>query len=482
MEELLKSLLAELKRAGADYADARYEHRNSQGIEVRNGQMAGLTENEEEGVGFRVLYRGAFGFAGTSRLNEKELRRAAETALGIARASALVTTNPVEFAPAPVIEDTYVTPIEIDPFEVKVEDKLNLMFDAEAALHVDEQVRVGTASMEARRQEKVFVTTEGTNIHQTMTETGAGISAIAVQNGEMQQRSYPTSFGGDYATRGYENILDMDLVGQAPQCGQEAVDLLSAPQFPSGKADIILHGNQLALQIHESCGHPVELDRVLGMEASFAGTSFLTPEKLNNYTYGSEQVNITADATLKGGLGTFGYDDEGVPAQRTPIIDHGRFVGYLTSRETAGIVGESGSNGCMRADSPLHMPIIRMTNISLEPGDYSVDELISGTKHGYYLSTNRSWSIDDRRVNFQFGTEVAWEIEEGSMTRMYKNPTYTGITPEFWGSCDGVADKHSWHIWGVPNCGKGEPMQTMHVGHGAAPARFRQVKVGVGQW
>jgi len=256
---------------------------------------------------------------------------------------------------------------------------------------------------------------------------------------------------------------------------------LSAEQCPQGTKDIIIHDSQLALQIHESCGHPIELDRVFGQEASYAGTSFLTPEKKGTFQYGSDKVTIYADATIPGGLGSFGYDDEGVPAQRTLIVDKGVFKNYLSSRETAHELGEL-SSGAMRADGWNRIPIIRMTNINLDPGDWSLDEMIKDTKDGIYMETNKSWSIDDKRLNFQFGVEMAYEIKDGSLGRMLKNANYTGITYEFWRSCDAVAGEDEWHLWGLPNCGKGEPGQTAHVGHGAAPARFRNVKVGVGRW
>jgi TldD protein len=234
----------------------------------------------------------------------------------------------------------------------------------------------------------------------------------------------------------------------------------------------------MALQVHESCGHPTELDRALGTEISLAGGSFMTVDKLNKLKYGSDIVNINADATTKGGLGTFGYDDEGVKAQRAPIIKKGKFVGYLTSRETAPVIKQR-SNGTMRADGWNRIPIIRMTNHNLEPGTWELDDLIKDTKNGIFFDINKSWSIDDKRLNFQFGVEAAWEIKNGKLAGMLKNATYTGITPEFWNSCDAICNKNHWHIWGIPNCGKGEPMQTAHVAHGTSPARFRKVKVGV---
>ena len=254
--------------------------------------------------------------------------------------------------------------------------------------------------------------------------------------------------------------------------------LLSAAQCPSGVKTLILDASQVALQVHESCGHPTELDRVFGTEAAYAGTSFMTPEKLNKLRYGSPAVTITADAMTPTGLGTFGWDDEGVPAQRSHLVKDGLFVGYLTSRETARVLGQE-SNGTMRADGWNRIPLIRMTNVSLPPGSATLEEMISEVKDGVYMETNRSWSIDDRRLNFQFGTQLAYEIVDGRRGRILKNATYAGITPEFWNSCDAVAGKDEWRVWGLANCGKGQPPQVVHVAHGAAPARFRNVKVGI---
>jgi TldD protein len=308
------------------------------------------------------------------------------------------------------------------------------------------------------------------------------MSATAVNDNESQERSYPKSLGGQLEGRGFEAVREMGLPENGQRIAEEAVALLDAPQCPSAEMDVILEASQVAIQVHESCGHPTELDRVLGMEASFAGTSFLTTDRLDRLQYGSEVVNIDADATAPGGLGTFGWDDEGVAAQNVPLVSVGRFVGYLTSRETAPVIGRR-SMGSSRSATWRNLPIIRMTNINLRPGEAgTLEDLIADTKDGILFGTNRSWSIDERRLNFQFGTEIGWLIRNGKRAGMVRNPTYTGITPRFWGSCDAVCGPSEWRLWGEPYCGKGEPMQTAAVGHGAAPARFRGVQVGVGRW
>jgi TldD protein len=321
------------------------------------------------------------------------------------------------------------------------------------------------------------VSSQGHRIHQHIVESGCGMNALALGDGESHVRSYPQSFG-QYETGGFEVVRKWDLPGHTDRVANESAALLTADQCPSDVTDVILEGSQLALQIHESVGHAIELDRILGWEAAFAGTSFLDLEQLGSLRYGSELMNINADATIPGALGTFGFDDEGTPAQRVPIVSEGTWVGVLSGRDTASIAGLP-PGGMVRADGYARIPMVRMTNVGLEPGPHSLEEIISDTRHGILMDTNRSWSIDDRRLNFQFGCEVGWEIKDGRLGRMLKNPTYTGITPKFWGSMDRLAGGDEWVHWGTPNCGKGQPSQVGHTGHSAAPARFHDIRVGV---
>jgi TldD protein len=328
--------------------------------------------------------------------------------------------------------------------------------------------------------EETFASTEGALCEQLKVDCGGGIQATAVGEGETQVRSYPASFRGDVMRRGYEHFAGLDLVAAAPRVAEEAVALLSAPPCPSGPATIILSGQQLALQLHESVGHAVELDRVLGTEASYAGTSFVSLSDVGSLHYGSELMNVTADATSPGGLGTYAWDDEGVEGRSEPIVRHGVLFGFLSSRESAAEVGLERSGGCMRAEGFARQPIVRMTNVNLEPGEAgTLEDLIASTDRGLLLDTNRSWSIDNRRLNFQFATEAAWEIRDGERRRMLRNPSYAGVTPEFWGKLEAVCSRSDWRLWGLLNCGKGEPGQVMRVSHGTAPARFRDVQVGV---
>ncbi len=482
MKDLTRKALDRARELGASYADIRVLDTEQERVRTRNGNVDSLASSRSKGFGVRVLYQGAWGFSSSALITEPEIQRVTQEAVSIARASAMVKrSRDVELAPLEPVVAKWESKVEEDPFQVKAEEKIELLLEADRLMRQEKGVRIASASTMALREDKVFASTEGSYVEQVKYETGAGIDAMAADRGELQRRSYPDSSGGDFASAGWEAVKNMDLPGHAQKVGREAVELLSAKQCPGLTTDLVLDGSQLTLQIHESCGHPIELDRVFGQEAAYAGTSFLTPEKQGAFRYGSDNVTIFADATIPGGLGSFGYDDEGVPAQRTPIVDKGIFVNYLSSRETSFELGQT-SSGAMKADSWSRIPIIRMTNINLEPGDWTLDEIIRDTKEGIFMATNKSWSIDDKRLNFQFGTEIAYEIKDGSLGNMLKNANYTGITYEFWRSCDAVANRDEWHLWGLANCGKGEPGQVAHVGHGAAPARFRDVKVGVGRW
>lgn len=486
MDELVARVLNAAQLQGASYADVRVVETTRQTVLVRNGAVHGVSWTEDAGFGVRVVADGAWGFASSHRLELEEAERVAKLAVEVARASALAKREDVDLGEPVVQRGSYRTPVEVDPFRVPLEAKLELLLRADGEMRRVRGVTTTEAELVFIRQRKTFASTEGSWITQEIVESGCGIEATAVRDGEVQRRSYPNSVGRHQQTRGWEFVTEQDLVGNAARIAEEAVALLSADPCPDEVTTLILGGSQVALQVHESCGHAVELDRVFGAEAAFAGTSFLTPDKLGTFRYGSEAVNITADATVPGGLGTFGWDDEGVPAQRVDIVREGLFVGYLTDRETARrlqrLRGESPyvtgrSNGTSRASGWNRIPMIRMTNVNLLPGTWKLEDLIADTDRGIFMDTNRSWSIDDRRLNFQFGCEIAWEIRGGRLTRMLRNPIYTGITPEFWRSCDAVCDADHWVVWGTPNCGKGEPLQVAHTGHGAAPARFRNVRV-----
>ena len=479
MDDILDRALNAAALAGAGYADARITASRHQLIEVRNRQVNALHDGSGHGLGVRVLVDGAWGFAASADVSLADAERCAREACRVARASARFRLAPITLSRLAPARGRWETPLTRDPFEVPLADKIELLVETSRIAGLEAAVRVATAGMQFWDETRHFASSEGARIEQRIVHSGAGLSALAVGDDDAQVRSYPNSFGGQYESIGYELVDRLDLPGHAAETAATAAALLTAPSCPAGIRTVILDGSQLSLQIHESCGHPAELDRVLGHEANYAGTSFLTTDQLGRLQYGSEVVNLVADATAARGLGTFGYDDEGVPAQKVDLVRAGRLVGYLTSRETAPLLGLE-SNGTMRAESWSHIPLVRMTNINLEPGDWALEDLIADTDDGLLMATNRSWSIDDRRYNFQFGTEAGWEIRGGRRGRLLKNCTYTGITPEFWNKCDAVCDAADWEIWGTPTCGKGQPAQTMRTAQGASSARFRGVQVGVG--
>ena len=463
---------------GAGYADARVVDLVVEGLVVKNGAVEALTRRESRGIGVRALVDGAWGFAGTADLTVASIDRAAAEAVAIARASASVPGRRADLGPPVTSRGVYRTPVARDAFAVPLDEKIDLLLAADREMRAVPGVTTTNGQLLWQRERKTFGNSEGALVEQELCETGCGIGATAVGHGEVQNRSYPNSFRHQ-VTRGFEFVTELDLPGNARRVGEEAVALLTAKQCPQDiTTTLILDSSQLALQIHESCGHPIELDRVYGTELDFAGGSFLRPDELGQLRYGSELVNIYADTTVPGALGTFGYDDEGVPARRAPIVRDGLLVGYLTDRQYAQRLGVS-DMGAARADGWNRAPLVRMTNISVEPGAWTFDDLIADTDDGIYMETNRSWSIDDQRLNFQFGTEVAYEIKGGQRGALLKNATYTGVTPRFWGSMDAICDRGHYVMWGLPNCGKGRPGQVMHTGHGAAPARFRNVRVGV---
>src|SRR3989344_3083762 len=493
MLKTAQKILAKIPKV--TYADVRIVEKESEDIATKDGVVEALASSTSIGYGIRVLKNGAWGFAASNIITTKEIDRTIKKAVAIAESSAQYKAENVLLDHLKAIQAKYKTNVTEDPFTVPLTEKIALLLAADKAQRVNSKIVISQAFFQANKERKYFASTIGSLIDQEIIWTGAGLETSAANSNDFQNRSYPNSFRGQNQTRGFELVRELQLAKHAPQVGKEAVDLLTAPICPSGEMDLILDSNQLALQIHESCGHAVELDRVLGYEASYAGTSFLTPEKLFTFQYGSPIVNLTADATIPGGLGTFGYDDEGVPAKRTYLVKKGIFQDYITSRETSVELQKINpkykkkSNGTVRASSWSRLPMIRMTNINLEPGGeegtgkaWTLDELIADTKYGIFMSTNRSWSIDDKRYNFQFGTEIGWEIKDGKRGRMLKNPTYQGITPAFWNSCDAICGRDEWTVWGTPNCGKGQPGQVMYTGHGASPARFKKVKVGVVKW
>ena len=460
--------------AGARYADARVMHRRHESMSARNGEIEDLTQGEDAGVGVRALVGSGWGFFAAPDLSGTAAREAGTRAATIAAASAAVPGPGADLvAVAPVVA-SWASECRVDPLAVPLSDKGDLLVRATA-----EARRAGADLAEGNYHiwdtRKWFVSSEGHRIDQHIRECGGGIASTVVGEHETQRRSYPC-YRGQYGTRGWELVDELDLGAHAIRITEEARALLTAPLCPAGETSLILGSEQMALQIHESVGHAIELDRILGWEAAFAGTSWLDLTRLGSLRYGSELMNIVIDPSIPGALGSFGFDDEGTPAAARDAVREGRWVGVLAGRDSAAVAGLDYA-GSVRADGWARLPMVRMTNVGLRPGPHTLDEIITATDEGVYMETNRSWSIDDKRLNFQFGCEIGWEVRNGRLGRMLRNPTYTGVGPRFWQSMDMLSAEVI--PWGTPNCGKGQPLQTGHTGHPAAPARFRGVRVGV---
>ena len=462
--------------AGARYADARAMRSVYESMSAKNGDVEDMVARESVGVGVRALVDSGWGFFAVPDPTAQAARHAGYTATEIARASTTVPGPPVELAAVEVRQDSWANECLQDPLSVPLGEKGDLLAGVTGTIHAA-GIPIAEASYQVWDTTKWLVSSEGHRIDQHIRECGAASSATAVGEGETQRRSYP-GIRGQYGTRGWELVAEIDLPAHAPRIAEEALALLSAPQCPAGETDLVLGSEQMALQIHESVGHAVELDRILGWEAAYAGTSWLDLAQLGALRFGSDLMTVTADATLPGALGSFGYDDEGTPAHPVDIVRNGIWTGVLSGRDSAA-VAELPCGGMMRSDGYAGLPMVRMTNIGLLPGPHSLAEMIAATDEGILMDTNRSWSIDDRRLNFQFGCEIAWEVKNGRRGRMLRNPTYTGIGPRFWASMDMLGGAAEWRFWGTPNCGKGQPGQVGHTGHPAVPARFRSVRVGV---
>ncbi|MDF0650730.1 MAG: hypothetical protein CV081_08095 [Nitrospira sp. LK265] len=472
-EEFAELALKRIAASGAEYGDIRVQDSSTEHIQGEDRRIASIRDVKDIGFGVRVLYHGAWGFAASSILSLEEVPRVADLAVEIAKSSASVAIEKVRLAPEPVHRDRIVTPYRLDPFSVPLEKKTDLLLNTMALLQRKSGIARSSASLWARRDRKLFVSSEGTQVEFDLLAGQGECTATALCEGRFASRSFNTP----HLRKGYELIEETDFLREAPHVADQAVEKVKAPAVDAGRYDLVLDPEHLSLTIHESCGHPSELDRVLGYEANYAGTSFLTTEKRNNFRYGSRHVSLVADNTESETLAGTGYDDDGVMCQRWDIVRNGIFVGYCTNREVAPKIGESRSCGSNRADGWANIPMVRIANIGLEPGEATRDQLIADVKRGIYIEGHGSYSIDQRRYNFQFGGDAFWLIENGRRTHMLRDVVYHGITPEFWSSCDGVADRSFRQRYGFITCGKGQPGQSGWMTHAASPARFRQVQV-----
>jgi len=478
---LLDVAMNEARSLGADYADIRIQNTRSEMIYLRNLSLKYTSGSVEEGYGIRVLKDGAWGFAHANVFTKEAVLATVKKAAAIAVQSARVKNGPgLRLAAERSYLDTYETPVEWDPFEIPLQEKVEMMLEVNKTLLNFADVKTAMFYIQSQTDRKLFGSTQGTRLDITTTFVSPYLQATAVANGDSQSRGLTYAGGAG----GWELIDALDLMGQAPRIAEEAIaKCYAATLGDPRRMSLILDPFNLGLTMHESVGHPTELDRVLGWEADYAGISFATPEKLGNFRYGSELVNFLGDNTLEGGLATAGYDDDGVPGQKWHIIKDGILVAYGTTRDTAPFIGQDYSRGCSRATRYYDFPINRIPNLYLCPGQdqLSPQDLIADTEDGVMIEGLGSFSIDQHRVNFQFGGDMFWEIKNGKRTRMLKKILYKSNNPEFWNACDAICDRRFWQPVSVTNCGKGQPNQAGRMTHGAAPSRFRNIRVGGSQ-
>ncbi|MCY0993624.1 TldD/PmbA family protein [Nannocystis sp. ILAH1] len=471
-ESLLRTALAAATKAGASYADARLVLMRRERVGVRDDHVSGIGRSEDYGVGLRVIADGGWGFAATAERSAKAVEGIAKAAVAMARQSALLMPQPVTLAPAPVLQGGWVSPFQVDPFSIAPAEKAELLLAAaRAALAVPGVAHVD-ANVACVREEKLVMTSEGSRVHQIFFRVIPGLTATAIdrRRGRFAGRDHEVA----PMLAGWEHVTAADLVGSAPKIAEEALQKLHAAPAVPGKKHAILAPSNLWLTIHESIGHSTELDRALGYEANYAGTSFLGPDRAGKVKIGSEIVNLAADRTQPGGLATTAWDDEAVASQRWDLVKKGTFVGWQTTRDLAAAAGEQASRGCSYADSYASVPFQRMPNVSLQPGTegYTTEDLISATDDGVLITGRGSWSIDQQRYNFQFSGQFFWEIKNGRLTRPLRDVAYQANTVEFWSSCDMLGGTDTYRLGGSMSDGKGEPSQSNAVSHGCPPARF----------
>jgi TldD protein len=491
LKTLADVALSKAKSLGCSYADIRINRYRNQTVSLstrpdRSAGMMGKVNNVPAvfetgsfGFGVRVLHSGTWGFAASPRVTKDEIARITTEAVGIAKANAALQKKPVQLAPVAAYQDKWATPFKKDPFEVPIQDKLALLQSVHDKARTTKGVMQVQSSMVFRSEDKYFASSEGSNIQQLILQTAPtfGATAVDFMTRKNKQRSYQIA----PKTAGYEHIETCGLLESAERVGAEAVEHLSAPSVAPGIKDIILMPSHLALVIHESIGHSTELDRALGYEANFAGTSFVAPpdKVLGKLEIGSKLMNIVGDRTLPQAMATVGYDDDGVKATSFDIIKEGVFVGYQTIRDQAHLVGEKASRGCCNADSFDSIPFQRIPNVWLKPGKdgTSLDDLIAQVQDGILIDGRGSWSIDHQRYNFQFGGDAFWEIKNGKKGAMLADVAYQSKTTDFWHALAGTADQRFWENFGLTNDGKGQPQQVNAMSHGCAPSLFRGINV-----
>ncbi len=477
MIDLLRLAIEYLEKEDVEYGDARIGMYHWQNVFTRNALVTNISDDKSEGIGIRVFSRGGWGFSSTADLSRDAVVGAAKRAIRIARASALAQRNPAPFTSEEIQHVEWKSPFRIDPFTVAVRDKVALLLDINSRLLKNSAVKQAVSGLRFSKEHKLFLNTQGTFSDQLLLRVSGGATATAVGMQGFETRSF-------YLTplnTGYEHIQTMLDAGEIERIADEAEAKLKAKDCPQEVLDLILLPSHTALTIHETIGHATELDRVMGWEADMAGTSFATIDTLGRLKYGSEIFNVTADRQMLHGRASVPLDDEGVKTGTWSLIRDGILDGYSTTRSTAGFIGEKKSRGCSYADNWGSLPILRMPNVSIEPGKSgspNLEQLIADTKNGILVDGRGSFSIDHQRINFQFGGDFVRRIRNGKLQEPLRRFTYFSYNPVFWNSVDAICTKAEWQPHGVENCGKGQPMQVAQLTHGSAPLRLRNIQVG----
>lgn len=477
MKKLIIDIINKLDIPEITFADVRFTNTDNQTIYFEKGILKHYGSNlDSQALGIRVLIKGCWGFAGTKILSKKSINSTIERAISNAKIGSKFRREPAAYNNLNPIQDSYIyKPIE-DPFSMQDDEKIRYHENIAKKLTVNKKIIYSSVYTEFYRQYKIYANTIGTLVDSLMYDTLPTMYVLASNGKETMCRTWPGHMSGRRG--GFEVVRNIKMEENTETIMKEAIELLDAPRIEEERADLIIGGGHLALQLHESVGHATEADRIFGKEISYAGKTFIKPEMLGNFRYGSDHVNIYSDSTNKKGMGFHLVDDEGTPGNKVDIIKNGILIDQQTSQENAPLLGVKPSSNMM-ASFADDIPLIRMTNFCLAPGSGSLDNLIKNTEKGYYIDFTKTWSIDDNRFNFQFTTEIGWKIEEGRITGIVKEPTYYGITPEFWGACDTVCGPEEWDFHGTFHCGKGEPGQAMHLSHGVAPARFKNIVCNV---
>jgi TldD protein len=480
LDDAVSRALSAAKRGGASYADVRIVRRRTESIYAREDHVISVGAAETYGIGVRVIVDGAWGFAAAARVDGASAEGAASSAVAVARAARPALKRPVVLAPTPIVKGAWRTPIQIDPFNVPIADKAQYLLDLWPLVKDVRLVKYATAGFEALGEWKLFASSEGSIVEQTITRVWPSLSVTAVMEGQFESRDAEVT----PAQGGWEYVTGSSLKKDARRLAEDAVEKLRAPSVDPGKKDLILMPSNLWLTIHESVGHPTELDRALGLEANFAGTSFATTDKLGKLKYGADIVTLYADKTTPGGLATCAWDDDGVATQRWDLVKNGVFVAYQTTRDQAGWIGERASRGTSYAEDHKSVAFQRMPNVSLAASiptdgksERTLADIIAATDDGVLVSGNGSWSIDHQRYNFQFSGQMFHEVKNGKLGRTLRDVAYQANTPQFWNSCDMLGGPKSWEMYGTLWDGKGEPQQVNAVSHGCPPARFRNIDI-----